>query len=126
MNISISDVTLEDLTIICSRIGEISFQEALQEQREPEITSYTEAKTTPVEAEEKQEEMKKDKVQQVLNIDNYPANLESKLVQIATEEFVNKGKSGDLIRILDEFGVSSIPELKKTDYKKVYDKLTNA
>ena len=145
MNLSISDVTLEELTILCSRIGEISINECIKEEKAQEIKSYVDSGMTEKEAVQKQEQVLEEKVQEILNtepkvqeeiapeqvqMNSKPEpeseNLTDKLTTLASEKFANQGRTIELVSILREFGVNAIPELDSSQYPKLYERLSNA
>ena len=136
MNISITDVSLQELTILCARIGEISVREIAQEEKAQAIQSYVDSGMTETEAAEKQNQDFEEKVETVLQqqapkepdpqISNSVQDMGDALAQLATEKFVTQGRSNELIAILSEYHIRSIPELDKSKYEELYERLINA
>lgn len=136
MNISITDVSLQELTVLCSRIGEISVREIAQEEKAQAIQSYVDSGMTETEAAEKQNQDFEEKVETVLQqqapkepdpqISNSVQDMGDALAQLATEKFVTQGRSNELIAILSEYHIRSIPELDKSKYEELYERLINA
>lgn len=123
MDLHIDNATLEEITDICHRIGEVTFWEVAKENHEKRVEENMQAGLTQDEAIEKVKEEYTEKTNKLeLHLDEAPAKNKRDIMQLAID-YQNKFGKAKLKKLISEFGFPSIANVPANKQDEVCDVL---